>query len=38
MLAGLLGGSWDFVSMVISTLSGVISNYKFSCANNNPSY
>ena len=38
MLAGLLGGSWDLVSMVISTLSGVISNYKFSCPNNNPSY
>ena len=25
----LLGGSWDLVSTVISTLSGVISNYKY---------
>ena len=34
----ILGGSWDLVSMVISTLSGVISNYKYSCLNYNPSY
>ena len=29
----LLGGSWDLVSKVISTLSGVISNYKSSYLN-----
>ena len=34
----LLGGSWDLVSKVISTLSGVISNYKYSYLNYNPSY
>ena len=34
----LLGGSWDLVSTVISTLSGVISNYKYSYLNYNPSY
>ena len=33
-----LGGSWDLVSTVISTLSGVISNYKYSYLNYNPSY
>ena len=33
----LLGGSWDLVSKVISTLSGVISNYKYSYLNYNPS-
>ena len=32
-----LGGSWDLVSMVISTLIGVISNYKYGYLNNNPS-
>ena len=37
-MEGLLGGSWDLVSMVISTLIGVISNYKYSYHNNNPSY
>ena len=31
-----LGGSWDLVSTVISTLSGV--NYKYSYLNYNPSY
>ena len=35
---GVLGGSWDLVSMVISTLSGVISTYKYSYLNYNPSY
>ena len=34
----LLGGSWDLVSMVISTLSGVISNYKYSYLNYNRTY
>ena len=34
----LLGGSWDLVSTVISTLSGLISNYKYSYLNYNPSY
>ena len=34
----LLEGSWDLVSTVISTLSGVISNYKSSYLNYNPSY
>ena len=28
--SGLLGGSWDVVSTVISTLIGVISNHKYS--------
>ena len=28
-VSSLLGGSWDLVSMVISTLRGVISNYKY---------
>ena len=37
-LRALLGGSWDLVSTVISTLSGVISNYKYSYLNYNPSY
>ena len=36
-LQSLLGGSWDLVSTVISTLSGVISNYKYSYLNYNPS-
>ena len=35
---GVLGGSWDLVSTVISTLSGVTSNYKYSYLNYNPSY
>ena len=34
----LLRGSWDLVSEVISTLSGVISNYKYSYLSYNPSY
>ena len=34
----LLGGSWDLVSMVIITLSGVISSYKYSYPIYNPSY
>ena len=34
----LLGGSWDLVSKVISTLIGVISSYKYSYHNHNPSY
>ena len=33
-----LEDSWDLVSMVISTLRGVISNYKYSYLNYNPSY
>ena len=33
-----LGGSWDLVNKVISTLSGVISNYKYSYLNYNSSY
>ena len=33
----LLEGSWDLVGTVISTLSGVISNYKYSDLNYNPS-
>ena len=31
----ILGGSWDLVSMVIRTLMGVISSYKYSYPNNN---
>ena len=34
----LLGGSGDLVSKVISTLIGVISNYKYSYLIYNPSY
>ena len=34
----ILGGSWDLVSKVISTLSGVISNYKYGYLIYNPSY
>ena len=34
----LLGGSWDLVSRVISTLTGVVSSYKYSYHNSNPSY
>ena len=34
----ILGGSWDLVSTVRSTLSGVISSYKYSYLNYNPSY
>ena len=34
----LLRGSWDLVSKGISTLSGVISNYKYSYLSYNPSY
>ena len=34
----MLGGSWDLVSMVISTLIGLISNSKHSYLSNNPSY
>ena len=33
---GLLEGSWDLVSMVISTLIGVICNYKYSYLSNKP--
>ena len=33
---GVLGGSWDLVSKVISTLIGAISNYKYSYHNYNP--
>ena len=29
----LLGGSWDLVSTAIGTLSGVMSNYKYSYLN-----
>ena len=35
---GLLGGSWDLVSKVISALIGVVSNYKYSYPIDNPSY
>ena len=35
---GLLGGSWDLVSKVISALIGVISSYKYSYPIYNPSY
>ena len=31
-----LGGSWDLVSRVISTLNGVISIYKYSYLNYDP--
>ena len=34
----ILGGSWDLVSTVISTLIGVISNYKYGYLSYNPSY
>ena len=34
----MLGGSGDLVSKVISTLSGVIRNYKYSYLIYNPSY
>ena len=34
----ILGGSWDLVSMVISTLIGVTSSYKYSYLHYNPSY
>ena len=34
----LLKGSWDLVSMVISTLIGVIRYYKYTYPSNNPSY
>ena len=34
----ILGGSWDLVSKVISTLIGVISSYKYSYHSYNPSY
>ena len=33
-----LGGSWDLVSTVISTLTGVMSNSKYSYFIYNPSY
>ena len=34
----ILGGSWDLVSEVISTLIGVRSSYKYSYPHYNPSY
>ena len=34
----LLGGSWDLVSTVISTLTGVITSYKYSYLIYNHSY
>ena len=34
----LLGGSWDFVNRVISTLIGLTSNYNYSYLIYNPSY
>ena len=37
-VCGLLGGSWDLVTKVISTLSGAISNCKYSYLSYNPSY
>ena len=36
-MAAVLGGSWGFVSMVMSTLSGVIRNYKYSYLSCDPS-
>ena len=38
LLLSLLEGSWDLVSKVISTLNGVMSNYKYSYLVYNPSY
>ena len=35
---GVLGGSWDLVSKVISPLIGVVSKYKYSYLNYNPTY
>ena len=35
---GILGGSWDLVSRVISTLIGVISKYNYSYLTYNPTY
>ena len=37
-IRAVLGGSWDLVSKVISTLIVVISSYKYSYPNYNPSY
>ena len=37
-LESVLGGSWDLVSKVISTLSGIISSYEYSYLNYNPNY
>ena len=37
-MRGLLGGSWDLVSTVISTLTGVIIHYEHSYLIYNPSY
>ena len=34
----LLGGSWDLVRKVVSTLLGVIGSYKYSYPSDNPSY
>ena len=34
----ILGGSWDLVSRVISTVLGVLSNYNYSYLTYNPSY
>ena len=38
LLLNVLGGSWDFVSKVISPLIGVISKYKYVYLNYNPTY
>ena len=35
---GVFGGLWDLVSRVISTLSGVITNYNCTYLTYNPSY
>ena len=37
-ILSLLGGSWDLVSRVISTLIGVISNYNCTYLTYNPNY
>ena len=37
-LAGILGGSWDLVSKVISTSIGVIIKYNYSYLIYNPNY
>ena len=34
----ILGGSWDLVSKVLSTLIGVISSYKYNYLIYNPTY
>ena len=38
VVSGVLGGSWDLVSTVIGTLTGVITNYNYSYLVYNHSY